>query len=157
MAVARREWQIDRPVRSGMGEMVLLHHVDGAEEHWDWLLERDVPSGACGFDRRLIAFRVNEPLDPTRVAEFAATRIGDHRAVYLEYEGPLPAPGGSPRAAGTVQRVWRGSCRVDVEAPTRLELTVTLDGRIASFAGEAVDLSDGGGGEGGRAWWFTRV
>jgi hypothetical protein len=60
-----------------MPRFVLLQH-DHPTLHWDLMLEAaDV----------LHTWRL--PSVPVPGAVFSATRIGDHRLVYLEYEGPV--------------------------------------------------------------------
>lgn len=132
-----------------MGRLVLLRHVEpDANEHFDLLLERD---GQPGVDRRLLTFRVDQPIDLADVAEFNAIRTADHRAVYLDYEGPLPAPGGPPSSSrGVVGRVLEGRCTIHAESPEFAELSVEIGGRTARYTGER--LAGAGG-----AWRFSRT
>lgn len=105
-----------------MGRAVLLQHDDpgDAGSHFDLLIERDTPAGAP-----LISFRLAEPLDPRSVAEFHALRTPDHRPVYLDYEGPLPAPGNpASRARGRVTRLWRVPAALLAETPDFLEVSL---------------------------------
>lgn len=80
---------------------VVLLHESPRGEHWDLMLETgerlttwDVPP-ACGTDAldRLESFRCR------------ALRLPDHRAMYLEYEGPISEGRGSVRRldAGTFE------------------------------------------------------
>jgi hypothetical protein len=78
---------------------VLLEHQtsDGAV-HWDLLIE-------VSGQERLATWRLAEnPIG--RPDAIAAERIGDHRRVYLDYEGPLSED------RGKVRRLDRGACRV---------------------------------------------
>ena len=64
---------------------VVLHHTGMGAEHWDLLLQ--VPGR-----ERLLTWRVAIPPEKWAAAgdsEIAATRIADHRAIYLTYEGPI--------------------------------------------------------------------
>jgi hypothetical protein len=132
-----------------MGRLVVLRHIEpDANEHFDLLLERD---DRPTVERRLLTFRLDRPIDLAEVAEFNATRSPDHRAVYLDYEGPLPAPGrpGSD-ARGMVERVATGRCTISAETPDFAELSVEIGGRAARFTGERVAGA-------GDAWRFTRA
>jgi len=51
----------------------------------------------------LIAFRIAAPLDPPITAPTPIVRTPDHRAMYLDYEGPISGN------RGTVRRVDAGS------------------------------------------------
>lgn len=82
-----------------MGRMVLLRHdLPDGSHHYDWMLERE-------NGRALLTFRVGVRLDEPGCTRFDATRLGDHRAAYLTYEGDVS--GGRGRvtrvAAGTVE------------------------------------------------------
>lgn len=73
--------------------VVLLHTLPDGSSHFDWMIE--VP-GRPG----LITFRCDKA--PSRAPEFAAELLPDHRAVYLEYEGPVSGN------RGKVERVAAG-------------------------------------------------
>ena len=116
-----------------MGRMVLLRHDQGGDAHFDLLLERD-----SSDERRAVALRLDEAVDPTLVAEFQGERMPDHRAAYFEYEGQLPAPGDdggrgrvSPNVQGRVERVFAGRCEFHHLAPDSLDVSFDLDGRYA--------------------------
>lgn len=80
--------------------------------HWDLLIE------APGSER-LPTWRLAR--DPrTAAGEIPAERIGDHRRVYLEFEGEISG------GRGIVRRVERGLATIARLAGD--ELTVTLDG-----------------------------
>lgn len=87
---------------------VLLRHteVDG-NWHLDWMIER-----AGLGERRLLTFRVLDRIDLQDCQGFEAERIGDHRAIYLEYEGDLSG------GRGTVARVAAGRVRELSEGAT---------------------------------------
>jgi hypothetical protein len=71
---------------------VLLEH-DHPERHWDLMLE---------VGEVLWTWRLPEPLPP-RQPTIPATRIGDHRLLYLDYEGPVSGQ------RGTVKREDAGT------------------------------------------------
>lgn len=86
-------------VRHGPAPTVLLRHVlpDGSE-HVDWMIAHTAESGAA-----LISFRLPAPLHTMREGEeLPAESIGDHRAAYLDYEGPVSG------GRGHVERLARG-------------------------------------------------
>lgn len=90
--------------------VILRHELPDGSSHVDWLLAQD-PRGADP----LISFRAVLRPDQLAVgASLTALRIADHRAVYLTYEGPVPAPGrdgrraGSSHACGVVSRLNEG-------------------------------------------------
>lgn len=78
----------------------VLKHITAEGAHWDVMLEP-----APG--EKLLTWRVDQP--PTQwlcaQAELPATRIGDHRSVYLTYEGEISGNRGhvAREASGT----WR--------------------------------------------------
>lgn len=73
-----------------MPQFVLLEH-DHPELHWDFMLERDDV---------LLTWRLD--CIPNDAAEIAAVSLPDHRAAYLDYEGPVSGDRGS------VSRIDRG-------------------------------------------------
>lgn len=92
--------------------MVLLLHTlaDGAS-HYDWLLERPgVPEGM------LAGFRTLERVDDRGTRGFRAERMGDHRRVYLEYEGEISGGRGHVRrvASGTVHEMTEGAGAIGI-------------------------------------------
>jgi len=79
--------------------VVLLHEGHG-ERHYDLFLE--VPGR-----ERLMAWHVlRGPEEWGKVKELGAKRIGDHRKVYMEYEGKVSG------GRGTVQRIAAGVAKV---------------------------------------------
>ncbi len=91
--------------------VLLRHELPGGEWHYDWMIQRSDEAGAP-----LLTFRVFVRPDDAAVREFAAERLGDHRAVYLEYEGEVS--GGRGRVdrvtAGAVESLRESADRVDV-------------------------------------------
>ncbi len=91
---------------------VILHHVSAEGEHWDLMLERH---GA------LLTWQLHEEPHGLSSLPIPATRIGDHRKAYLQYEGPLTGD------RGTVRRVDAGTVTFVDVAPDRY--TLELGGR----------------------------
>lgn len=122
-----------------MLRMVLLKHIEGGggheggRWHYDWMVERC--EGADPEERALVTFRVG--VHPGEAMEaggrFRATRIGDHRRVYLTKTGEL---GGG---RGSVERVAAGWVRELVEQGGRVEIEGAFDGsgRVLRWVGEA--------------------
>ncbi|MBX9737334.1 MAG: hypothetical protein K2X32_10455 [Phycisphaerales bacterium] len=98
------------------GRMVLLvHELDDGTRHFDWLIQRPQALAAAGGPivplnpdaRELLSFRVAERMDGARASKFAATKMDNHRNLYLTYSGPISGGRGSVRqvARGTVLEV----------------------------------------------------
>lgn len=73
---------------------VILHHTTPGGEHWDLMLEHG--------DVLLTWQLLKEPTGPESLP-IPAKRIGDHRKLYLDYEGPLSG------GRGEVSRVESGT------------------------------------------------
>ena len=104
-----------------MSRFVILEH-DHPFLHWDLMLE-------CGDvlrTWRLLA-------EPVMGAEIAAEPLADHRAAYLDYEGPVTGN------RGTVQRWDSGEYELTQDSPRRISFQLT--GR--KFTGTAVLIEDG--------------
>lgn len=94
--------------------VLLLHTLPDGSSHYDWMIDpptprrRDATGQADPDARDLLTFRVQERIDLPRVKEFSATRIENHRRLYLTFEGEIgPAVAKGP-SRGTVKRVARG-------------------------------------------------
>ncbi|USN97883.1 MAG: hypothetical protein H6810_06710 [Phycisphaeraceae bacterium] len=105
----------DDPAHPATTRSVLLEHAtsDGGM-HLDWLIERP----GTDAEHRLITFRCEH--DPTDCAEWMGERLADHRAVYLDFEGPISG------GRGTVHRIWSKACRVLIATADRI--VVQMDG-----------------------------
>lgn len=68
-----------------MPRFVILEH-DHPFLHWDLMLERE---------ETLLTWRLAAPLEPGKT--ISAERIGDHRVMYLDYQGPVSGGRGSVR------------------------------------------------------------
>jgi len=96
----------------GHPTVLLRHDLPDGSSHVDWMLGQDAAGEAP-----LVTFRLDERVDRMVAGgpPITAERIGDHRPVYLDYEGPIAPrePGGPSR--GRVTRLARGT----IEAWTR--------------------------------------
>jgi hypothetical protein len=100
--------------------VLLRHDLPDGSGHWDWLIQRPGPP-----DAPLMSFRTPVRIDTGESPTFAATRIGDHRAVYLTFEGPISG------GRGAVWRVASGQLAILEETPESL----ILQGQIGAAAG----------------------
>lgn len=115
-----------------MPRCVLLRHtLPGDTWHYDWMLQP--PGSASGTP--LVTLRVRSRID-TDPAPAPAEPIHDHRAVYLDYEGPVSGD------RGRVERVASGACL----ALTREPFAATCDwgqGPVGyRLVGEAIVRAD---------------
>ncbi len=117
-----------RPPPPPTRRTVLLRHTlaDGTW-HYDWMLERD-----SSDERRLVTFRVRVRPDELRSAETIGDRLADHRARYLDYQGPL---GGG---RGSVQRVGEGDVLSLTLGSASLEASVRWPGGCSRLVATAL-------------------
>jgi hypothetical protein len=89
---------------------VILEH-DHPQLHWDLMLE---------FGEALRTWRLAEPPEPGRTV--AAEAIGDHRRLYLDYEGPVSGNRGQVRRwdSGT----YEGELPVGAAPDSRTRITL---------------------------------
>jgi hypothetical protein len=88
---------------------VLLKHETDDGVHWDFMIAMPDREG-------LATWRLSEnPIDQTERA-IAAAPIGDHRRVYLDFEGDIG------RGRGSVTRVDRGHSRVTAHDSRQIQL-----------------------------------
>lgn len=102
--------------------VLLRHDLPDGSAHLDWLIERPTP----GVEHRLVAFRLPlasppAPLDPAGVT-FSASRLPDHRAVYLDHLGPVSG------GRGTLSRVAAGRGEILRELPSHILLACAFGG-----------------------------
>lgn len=91
--------------------VVLLHsHPDG--DHYDLMIENGP---------RLATWKFLHPPEAALQKELQGMRIGEHRLIYLDYEGPVSGN------RGDVRRHDEGRCEVRVQMDELWE--VTFDGR----------------------------
>lgn len=94
-----------------MPRFVLLHHQlppdSDRVSHWDLMLERDDTG-------QLTTWALDELPQPGLT--IAAMRLGDHRADYLDYEGPVSGN------RGTVARVDAGTYQTIAQLNTTWQL-----------------------------------
>ena len=93
-------------------QFALLEHTTAAGIHWDLLVE--VPGQDTLATWRLLA-------DPLTNDSVPAESIGNHRRIYLEFEGDI---GGS---RGTVRRIDRGTATISFRGD---ETVLDLNGRL---------------------------
>lgn len=115
--------------------VVLLHSLPDGSSHFDLLIERSGAGEASARpvepsawspptqrriadpdERRLLAYRLDcEPHAAGAGAAFDATRLEDHRALYLAYEGPIGDDRGHVKrvAVGRVARLTASSARIE--------------------------------------------
>lgn len=82
---------------SARERFVVLLHTGQGDDHWDLMLStgEGLATWQC-------------PADPCRLRlgeSFACTRLADHRAEYLEFEGPVS--GGRGRVLRLAEGTWR--------------------------------------------------
>lgn len=133
-------WEKSGPVAA----TVLLHHGLGdGSWHYDWLIAR--AEGAGPDERVLVSFRVGERIDEAGISGFEATRLADHRAAYLAYEGPVSG------GRGVVRRVASGTARIEVERDDELVVVAAFGGVSRVWRGRRVEV---GGSPPLGAWRF---
>lgn len=86
----------------------LLEHAAPDGLHWDLLIELPDREGLATWRLSANPLATGGPVP--------ATRISDHRRVYLEYEGEVS------RGRGSVRRLDRGDCFVLIPEAGRLRL-----------------------------------
>lgn len=78
--------------------VLLRHELPDGTHHLDWMLAID-----DGLESPLMTFRADRRIDALAAGErLELARIGDHRRVYLQYEGPISG------GRGEVSRVRSG-------------------------------------------------
>jgi hypothetical protein len=95
---------------AGARSVLLEHTTADGSVHLDWLIEQP----GLPVEHRLIAFRCST--DPAGGPPWTGERLPDHRAFYLEYEGPISG------GRGVVRRRWSRVCRGFEVAPARIAL-----------------------------------
>lgn len=115
--------------------VLLLHTLPDGSNHVDWLTERG-PA--------LAAFRLPRRPDEPGWETLDATRLPDHRMLYLDYEGEVYG------GRGHVRRLAAGAVESWLETPDTLDALLVLGARRLSLRGVR-------SGPGPEAWTFTRV
>lgn len=114
--------------------VVLLHTRPGQPDHFDWLIDQPEHT----HEHRLITFRT--PHRPDQQPSFDAEKAPDHRAFYLDYEGPLS------QDRGEVSRVAQGTVLEWHMSSNAIHATVIWGESTITYL--ASDL--------GASWRFTR-
>jgi hypothetical protein len=112
---------------------VILHHVMASGEHWDLMLETGP---------KLATWQLSSPPPPRADRPIEARRIADHRAAYLEYEGPVSGE------RGHVRRVDGGRFRLLMESEH--EWVADLEGSVCRGTYRLVRA----GGQSSDLWFF---
>lgn len=93
--------------------MVLLRHdLPDGSHHFDFMVNLDAPGPGLSGKKGLRTWRVSERIDELHITAngdggfFWAEPLGDHRDIYLTFEGDI----GGDR--GTVKRVAEGAVRL---------------------------------------------
>lgn len=102
--------------------VVLRHDLPDGTSHHDWLIERPGTPG-------LLTFRLAGRPDDPGASELRATRLPDHRPVYLDYEGEIAG------GRGRVTRVAAGTARIVAETPDRVEIVAGFGGAPRRWVG----------------------
>ena len=121
--------------------MILEHYHpdDPSWDHFDWLIE--TTGGEDPDERALLAFRVGARPDGDDEV-FDAQRVGDHRRLYLDYEGRLSG------GRGEVRRVWTGWARARVREDG-IDIEMRTGSRDGPVVWHGTPIS-------GERWRFTR-
>ena len=89
-----------------MKTVVIRHILPDGSHHFDWMIARD-PRGTDP----LVTFRMDAGVDKLTESQSAsALRIADHRAAYLEYEGPVSGDRGEVRRESSGAIVAANRC-----------------------------------------------
>ena len=100
-------------------KFVILEH-DHPFLHWDLLVERKAADGSStSGDRVLASWRLLQPIVPGKWIDTEV--LPDHRAMYLDYEGPVS------NDRGTVKRIASGVFRA-ISSATSGSLDFELTG-----------------------------
>ncbi len=114
---------------------VILHHTGHGDEHWDLMLE---------YADSLLTWQLEREPPSLAALPIPAKRIGNHRKLYLDYEGPVSG------GRGTVRRVDDGSLVWLSIEPSRFEFVLhgkRLTGRFALTVLPQTPLPNGGRGQ----------
>ena len=111
---------------------VLLHTLPNGESHFDWLI--DQPTISC--EHRLLSWRCE--LNPSAIdhpakaplLHFTGEQLPDHRAIYLEYEGPISGN------RGHVQRIAQGDVDTCSQSSKAIEMTIRWEDLLVRYTGE---------------------
>lgn len=106
--------------------VLLRHDLPDGSWHYDWLIDALDKGGQD--DRNLITFRLAERPDGDRHT-FDATRLPDHRRLYLAFEGELS------EHRGTITKIEEWPCTIRELTPTVLHLSLGTPKRLTSLRG----------------------
>lgn len=110
-----------------MRTVILRHTLPDGSWHHDWLVERAgialVPTWRTGQSRP----------DDASIESFEAQRIGDHRTLYLDYEGEVSG------GRGVVERVAAGEVIDNAWGNGTLVLSADFGGHVVRLVGKAIE------------------
>ncbi len=106
-------------------EFVVLRHEDREGTHYDLMIDLGVT---------LATWKCARPPETAQESPIACRRIGDHRRVYLEYEGPISGD------RGKVRRHDRGTCEAMTPSADRWQ--VLFHGQRLSGSFELYRVAD---------------
>lgn len=129
----------------------LLHTLPDGSFHVDWLIARDAAAA-----RSLISFRLPRPMQEFKVGkEVSMEHIGDHRPLYLGFEGTVPG------GRGQVRRLNRGLLRVTTTHVHTIEVVtrwpMATDQSLAAAWELSAQLTCRGSADGGRHWHLLPI
>lgn len=104
---------------------VVLRHMDREGTHYDLMIDDG---------ERLATWKFARPPETAQDSPLVCRRIGDHRRIYLEYEGPISGD------RGEVRRHDLGRCETEVQSPDRWR--VEFGGQMVKGAYELSRISD---------------
>ena len=103
--------------------VILKHTLPDGSWHYDWLIQVKQDDAMP-----VITFRTGHRR-PDEVGQFEAQQIGDHRAFYLDYQGPIS------EARGEVIRVAAGEVVSAAISGAAFAFVMVFDDRKLEYAG----------------------
>ncbi|MDF1809750.1 MAG: hypothetical protein P1U42_08650 [Phycisphaerales bacterium] len=116
-----------------MRRAVVLKHTESSKApHFDFLIDQP----ELLIEHRLICFKSFIRPDLTTSGKLQATRIADHRAHYLTYEGPISGN------RGDVSRVANGVIDCFTMTPDSLKMLIKWDDLTIFYDAIRIDLDN---------------
>jgi len=106
--------------------VILKHSLPDGSWHYDWLIQINQDDAMP-----LLTFRTGHRR-PDELGNFQAERISDHRAFYLDYEGPIS------EGRGEVIRVAAGEVVSAAISRSAFAVVLAFDDRKLEFAGAPI-------------------
>ena len=98
--------------------VLLLHETPDGSSHLDWLIASDVSARGDADTRDVLTLRLPREAGTPGTRHFRATRLPDHRRLYLTHEGEVPG------GRGTVTRLAEGQARIVSSGPDEIVIEV---------------------------------